>query len=62
MNQDVFETQSLEDHQKCCIYREINCIFDTCKKELVFKDAFDHFETCHKGEDLNNATKMDGKT
>ena len=60
--QDVFETQCLEDHQKCCIYREINCIFDTCKKELVFKDVFDHFEACHQDEILNNATKMDENT
>ena len=58
--QDIFETQSLEDHQKCCIYREINCVFDYCKKQVLFKDFFDHVETCH--QDLKNATKMDGKS
>ena len=58
--QDVFEANGLEDHQKCCIYREINCVFDDCKKQVLFKDFFDHFETCH--HDLNDATKMDEKT
>ena len=58
--QDVIDSKSLEDHQKCCIYREINCVFDNCKKQVLFKDFFDHAEACH--QDLNEATKMDGKT
>ena len=58
--QDVFDAKSLEDHQICCIYRKINCVFDNCKEQVLFKDFFDHLETCH--QDLNNATKTDGKT
>ena len=58
--QDVFDTKGLEDHQKCCIYREIICFFDHCKKIVLFKDFFDHFETCHK--DSKTATKSDEKT
>ena len=58
--QDVFDTKGLEDHQKCCIYREIICVFDHCKKIVLFKDFFGHFETCHK--DSKTATKSDEKT
>ena len=58
--EDIFEAKDVEDHQKCCIYRKINCIFEDCKEQVLFKDFFDHVETFHK--DLNNATKVDGKT
>ena len=58
--QDVFDANGLEDHQKCCIYREIICVFDHCKKMVLFKDFFDHVETCH--QDLTTATKSDEKT
>ena len=58
--QDVFDANGLEDHQKCCIYREIICVFDHCKKMVVFKDFFDHVETCH--QDSKTATKSDEKT
>ena len=58
--QDVFDAKGLEDHQICCIYREIICVFDHCKKIVVFKDFFDHVETCH--QDSKTATKSDEKT
>ena len=59
---DVFDKKALENHQKCCIYREINCVFHDCKIQVLFKDFFDHVETCHQDRDLNNATKIDEKT
>ena len=58
--QDIFETKCLEDHQKCCIYREINCVFDNCKEHVLFKDFFDHVEICHQY--LKTAKKMDEKS
>ena len=58
--QDVFDAKGLEYHQKCCIYREINCVFDNCEKQILFKDFFDHIEICHQY--LKNAIKTDGKT
>ena len=59
--QDVFDKKELEIHQLCCVYREINCVFNDCKIQVLFKDLFDHVETCHQDRDLNNATKIDEK-
>ena len=59
---DVFDKKGLENHQKCCIYREIHCVFHDCKIQVSFKDFFEHVETCHQDRDLNNATKIDEKT
>ena len=58
--QDIFDAKGLDYHQKSCIYREINCISEDCKKKVLFKDFFDHVEACH--QDLNNASKMDEKS
>ena len=59
--QDMLGAQSLEDHQKSCIFREIVCLENDCKKQILFKDYIDHVDSEHK--DWNNeATKVDGKT
>lgn len=60
--QDVFDEKGLENHQNCCIYREIHCVFKDCELQVLFKDLFDHVETCHQDRDLNDATKIDEKT
>ena len=59
--QDMFRAQDLDDHQKCCIFREIVCLEINCEKQILFKDFIDHVDSNHK--DWNNeATKVDGKT
>jgi hypothetical protein len=58
---DMFGAQNLEDHQKGCIFREIVCLENKCKKQILFKDYIDHVDSDHK--DWNNkATKVDEKT
>ena len=59
--QDMFGAQSLEDHEKGCIFREIVCLENKCKKLILFKDFIDHVDSDHK--DWNDkATKVDEKT
>ena len=58
---DMVGAQDLTDHQKCCIFREIVCIENRCKKQILFKDYIDHVDSDHK--DWNKkATKVDEKT
>ena len=57
----MFAPQGLEDHQKGCIYREIVCLENKCKEQILFKDFLDHVDSDHK--DWNNeATKVGEKT
>ena len=59
--QDMVGAQDLNDHQKCCIFREIVCIENRCEKQILFRDYIDHVDSDHK--DWNDkATKMDEKT
>ena len=59
--QDMFGAQDLDDHQKGCIFREIICLENKCKKLILFKDFIDHVDSDHK--DWNNGTtKVDEKT
>ena len=59
--QDMFGAQDLEDHQKCCIFREIVCLENKCKKQILFKDFIDHVDSDHKNWN-DEATKVNGKT
>ena len=48
---------------KSAVYTEKSIVFfQDCKIQVLFKDFFDHVETCHQDRDLNNATKIDEKT
>ena len=57
---DMFGAQNLEDHQRGCIFREIVCLENKCKREkkILFKDFMDHVDSDHKNWD-NEATKID---
>ena len=58
--QDMCGVENLEDHQKSCIFREIVCLENKCKKLILFKDFIDHIDSDHK--DWNNeAMEVDGK-
>ena len=59
--QDMIGAQDVEDHQKCCIFREIVCLDKKCQKQVLFKDFIEHVNSDHK-EWNNEATKVDGKT
>ena len=60
--QDMFGAQDLDDHQKGCIFREIVCLENKCKKQILFKDFIDHLDSDHKNLLDNETTKVDGKT
>jgi hypothetical protein len=60
--QDIFGVQNLEDHQKSCIFREMVCLDNKCKKQILFKDFIDHLDSDHKNLLDNETTKVDGKT
>ena len=59
--QDMFGAQDLEDHQRGCIYREIVCLENKCKKQILFRDFIGHVVSDHN--DWNNVVKkVDEKT
>ena len=57
----MFAANQLEEHEKACNFREIQCPDSNCDKEVLFKDLIDHVDTDHK--DWNNKVmKVNGKT
>ena len=59
---DVVETKNLDEHEKTCIFRQINCPDSSCKKQVMFKDINEHVINDHKLWGQNLATKIDEKT
>ena len=59
---DVIEAKNLDEHEKTCIFREINCPDSSCEEQVLFKDFNEHVNNDHKVWALNLATKIDGKT
>ena len=58
---DLVEARNLEDHEKTCIFRKINCPDFDCENQVLFKDINDHIINDHKDwSDI--ATKIDEKT
>ena len=57
----MFGAQDLEDHQKCCIFREIVSLENKCKKQILFKDFIEHVDSDHKNWNDETA-KVNGKT
>ena len=43
------------------VYREIYCVFHDYKIQVLFKDFFDHVETCHQDRDLMMQQKLTKK-
>ena len=40
--------KKLEDHEKYCIFQNVQCPVITCTKSIVFKDAQKHLDETHK--------------
>ena len=59
---NVIEAKNLDEHEKACIFREINCPDSSCEEQVLFKDFNEHVNNDHKVWALNLATKIDGKT
>ena len=59
---DVVEAKNLDEHEKTCIFRQINCPDRGCKKQVLFKDIIEHVNNDHKLWARNLATKIDEKT
>ena len=58
---DMFGARDLYDHQKSCIFREIVCLENKCKKQILFRDFIDHVDSDHKNWN-DEEMKVDGNT
>ena len=59
---DVIQAKNLDEHEKTCIFREINCPDSSCKEKVLFKDINEHVSNDHKLWALNLPRKIDRKT
>ena len=50
------------EHEKTCIFRQINCPDSSCEKQVLFKDIHEHVNNDHKLWALNLPRKIDEKT
>ena len=42
------QAESMDDHQKGCIFRKVFCPDLRCKKKVLFKDVVEHLKQVHK--------------
>ena len=44
------QAESLDDHQKGCIFRQVNCPVVDCKEKVLFKNVIEHLKKVHENE------------
>ena len=51
------QAESMDDHQKCCIFRQVFCPQLSCKEKILFKNVIEHLKQVHVNKFWFDATE-----